>query len=300
MVLMNSERQGKIVLILWVILFANLAVAGMKIFVGTLINSGSVTADGFHSLTDGASNVVGLIGMWLASRPIDDDHPYGHGKYETLAGMAIAGMLLIVSGKIIYSAITRLAHPVMPEITTASLIVLLVTLVVNILVSVAELRQGKKLDSQILISDSLHTRSDIYVTISVLTGLIAIRLGVPPIIDPILSLLIAVLILRAAYTIFKNTSCVLVDAAVVDADKIREIVMRFDKVCNVHRIRSRGSESEKFIDLHIIVTDPEMTLSESHHLTHEIENMIRQEISGGSQVIVHIEPPQEAGLDDEE
>ena len=296
---MKDERQGKIVQMFWLILLANFAVAAVKIVMGILVNSGSVTADGFHSLTDGASNIVCLIGMRLASRPVDDDHPYGHGKFETLAGMAIAGMLLVISGKIVYGACTRFTSASVPTVSVESLVVLLVTLVINIAVAMIELRRGKKLNSQLLISDSMHTRSDIYVTISVLAGLIAIKLGIPPIIDPILSIVIAVLILHAAYEIFKNASSVLVDAAVVDADKIKELVMRLDKVTDVHHIRSRGTENEQFIDLHIW-TDPDMTVSESHALTHEIENLIRQEISASAQVIVHTEPFEVSDAKDEE
>ena len=99
---MLSNSYRKIKQVLWVILFANFVVAILKVTVGTLIKSASMTADGFHSLTDGSSNIVGLIGIRLASKPVDDDHPYGHGKFETLSSMFIAGMLIFVGGKRYY------------------------------------------------------------------------------------------------------------------------------------------------------------------------------------------------------
>ncbi|MBE3102204.1 MAG: cation diffusion facilitator family transporter, partial [Firmicutes bacterium] len=114
---MNGENFNKVRQVLWIILFANLAVAALKIIIGIIIKSSSMTADGFHSLTDGSSNIVGLVGIRLASKPIDEDHPYGHKKFETLAGLFIAGMLFFIGGKIILDAINRFTHPVIPNIS---------------------------------------------------------------------------------------------------------------------------------------------------------------------------------------
>ena len=241
---------------LCVILFANLAVAALKIVVGSLINSASMTADGFHSLSDGMSNVVGLIGIRLAMKPKDSDHPYGHNKFETLAGLFISGMLFFVGGKVIYDAIGRFQNPVELDITLPSLIAMVLTLAVNIFVSVTEYRKGKELNSPILISDSMHTRSDIYVSIGVLATLIGIKLGLPPLIDPIASLIVSGFIIHAAYEIFKENSDVLVDRSVADTEEIRKLAMSFEQVKDAHNIRSRGSHHAFFIDLHILI-DPQ-------------------------------------------
>ncbi|MGL5715515.1 MAG: cation diffusion facilitator family transporter, partial [Paraclostridium sp.] len=98
---MRYDNYKKVKQVLWIILFANLGVALLKIVVGSIINSASMTADGFHSLSDGSSNIVGLIGITLASKPIDKEHPYGHKKFEVIAGLFIGGMLLFLGGKII-------------------------------------------------------------------------------------------------------------------------------------------------------------------------------------------------------
>jgi cation diffusion facilitator family transporter len=248
-----------------------------------------MTADGFHSLTDGASNVIGLIGINFASKPVDDDHPYGHKKFETLAGLFIAGMLLFIGGKIIFSAITRFINPIVPNVTLESLITLLITLGVNIFVCTYENRQGKKLKSNILISDSLHTKSDIYVSIGVIITLICVKLGLPPIIDPIASLVVSGFILYAAYEIFKATSDVLVDKAVIDTNRVREICMEFDQVKGVHKIRSRGCENDIYIDMHLL-TEPYMSIEQSHELIHTIEKRMQNEIDENIQIITHIEP----------
>lgn len=287
--MLTTEIYQKVRQVLWVILFANLAVAILKIFIGTVINSTSMTADGFHSLTDGSSNVVGLIGIRLASKPVDEDHPYGHRKFETLTGLFISGMLFFIGGKVIVDAIGKLVNPAVPSITLASLVMLLATLCINIFVSVYEYKKGKDLGSQILISDSMHTRSDIYVSIGVLVTLVGIKIGLPPIIDPIASLVVAGFIIHAACEIFKDNSDVLVDKAAVDTEKIRDITLSFEQVKDAHKIRSRGSENDLHIDMHIM-TEPGMSVEESHRLIHGIEDKLRESINRTVQVIAHLEP----------
>lgn len=287
--LMTTDIYKKVRQVLWIILFANLGIAALKILIGLIIRSTSMTADGFHSVTDGSSNIVGLIGIRLASRPIDRDHPYGHKKFETLTGLFIAGMLFFIAGKIIIDSINRFINPVLPEITVVSLIALVVTVVVNIFVCLYEYKIGKKLSSHILISDSMHTRSDIYVSTGVLTTLICIKIGLPPVIDPIASLIVSGFILYAAYEIFRDNSDVLVDKATVDTEKIKAIAKNYQQVKDTHDIRSRGSKNDLYIDMHIM-TEPGLSVEESHLLIHNIEEEIRREINESAQVIAHIEP----------
>ena len=125
-------------------------------------------ADGFHSISDGASNIVGMIGIVMASKPKDIDHPYGHKKFET--------MLLFISFNVIKSSISKLFNPSTLEVSIESLIIILITLFINIFVASYENRQGQKLNSQLLIADSLHTKSDIFVSIGVLIALFSVNL----------------------------------------------------------------------------------------------------------------------------
>lgn len=286
---MNSTNFKKVKIVLWVILFANFLVAFLKIIVGSLIKSTSLTADGFHSLTDGSSNIVGLIGITIASRPIDKEHPYGHKKFETLAGLFIGGMLFLVGIRIIIDAINRFIKPVTIEVTLESLISLMLTLCINIFVSSYEYRQGKRLNSYILTSDSLHTRSDIFVSIGVLFTLVCVRLGALSIIDPVVSLIVSFFVIHAAYEIFKGASDILVDRAVIDTAKVEELTLEFKEVRGVHKIRSRGSEEDMYVDMHILV-DPQVSVEKSHSLMHQIEKKLQKEISDNIQVIIHIEP----------
>ena len=166
---------------------------------------------------------------------------------------------------------------------------LIATLGVNIFVCIYEYRQGTKLGSAILIADSLHTRSDVYVSLSVLLTLLGIKYGLPPIIDPIASLVVVGFIIKAALQIIRSTSDVLVDAAVADSDTIRDITLGFPEVRGVHDIRSRGTERDLYIDMHVLL-EPEMGIAASHDLCHAVEQKICQELKVRARVMIHIEP----------
>src|SRR5690554_7618457 len=130
---MEEKNFHKIRQVLFLILLANLLVAALKIIIGSIIKSAIITADGFHSLSDGSSNIIGLIGIHFAAKPVDEDHPYGHHKYEVLAGLFISVMLFFAAGKVVFDAVKRFIQPVTPEITIESLVVLILTLAVNII-----------------------------------------------------------------------------------------------------------------------------------------------------------------------
>ncbi|HBF0729444.1 TPA: cation transporter [Clostridioides difficile] len=283
------DNYKKVKQVLWIILFANFVVALLKIIIGNQIKSYSMTADGFHSLSDGASNIVGLIGIFFASKPKDKNHPYGHKKFEIITSLFISGMLFVIAIKIILSAVLRIANPVVPAITIESLIALIITLFINIFVCMYEYRIGTKLNSYVLISDSLHTRSDIFVSLGVLVTLVGVKLGFPVIIESIVPIIISAFIIYSAYGIFRPSIGILVDRVAVDEDYIKEIVFEFNEVRDVHNIRSRGSKSSIYIDMHVMV-DPFISVEQSHDLTHKIEKQIQEEINENAQVIVHIEP----------
>lgn len=283
------DNYKKVKQVLWIILFANFAVALLKIIIGNQIKSYSMTADGFHSMSDGASNIVGLIGIFFASKPKDKNHPYGHKKFEIITSLFISGMLFVIAIKIILSAVSRISNPITPSITIESLIALIITLFINIFVCIYEYRIGTKLNSYVLISDSLHTRSDIFVSLGVLITLVGVKLGFPVIIESIVPIIISAFIIYSAYGIFRPSIGILVDRVAVDEDYIREIVFEFNEVRDVHNIRSRGSKSSIYIDMHVMV-DPFISIEQSHDLTHKIEKQIQEEINENAQVIVHIEP----------
>lgn len=286
---MVSDNYKKVNQVLSIILFANLGVALLKIIIGSSVKSASMTADGFHSLSDGTSNIIGLIAIFFASRPKDENHPYGHKKIEAIASLIIGLMLLFIAVKIIFTAFYNLQNPVELSINALSLIVMVITLGINIFVSTYEYRVGKELNSQFLISDSIHTRSDIFISIGVLFTLLGVRLGLPSIVDPIVSLAVSGFIINSSYEVLKSSIGILIDRAAVDKSMIKELVFEFNEVKDVHNIRSRGSKNDLHIDMHIMV-DPFISVEESHKLAHRIEKEIKTELNPNTQVIVHIEP----------
>jgi cation diffusion facilitator family transporter len=283
-----EQRYRKIRWILICVLFLNWGVAAAKLLYGWLTRSASMTADGFHSFSDGSSNIIGLIGIWIASRPIDETHPYGHKKYETLASIGISILLFLVCLNVVREAILRLLHPVIPQVSVGSFFVMGVTLAINIVVMVYENRAGIALKSDILISDALHTRADILTSSSVIITLIGVRLGAL-VLDPIASLLIAGFIAYAGVEILKEGSRVLSDGVAIPIEAIEKIVLAIRGVKECHQIRSRGRGDDIHIDLHVLV-DPEMDVHRAHHLSYAIENKIKRDFRGVTDVVVHMEP----------
>lgn len=289
-----NEKTKKVQWILAVILVANMAVATIKIIFGTLIQSTSMTADGFHSLTDGTSNIIGLISVRLAGTPNDPSHPYGHEKIETLSSLVIAAFLLSIGIKVVKEAIVAFQQPHIINVTTSSLVVMLLTLATNIFVTTYERRKGNELGSSFLIADASHTASDIFVTIGVLIGLVGVKLGLPPVIDPIISLVVAGFIFHAAWEIFYDNSHVLIDGKALEEEDIRQCAAVFPDVKEIHEIRSRGTKDAPYVDMHIKV-DSSLCISEAHNLSHLIELCIKEKLAPNASVIVHVEP-----LDDDE
>jgi len=249
----------------------------------------SMTADGFHSLSDGASNIIGLIGISIASKPRDKEHPYGHKKYETFFSLGIVAMLALFSFNLIEESIKRLFHPLTPQIDMRSFVVMIVTLIINLLVMNYEYRKGVALKSDILISDSMHTKADIFTSISVIIALMVIKLGYPAF-DPIATIIIALFIAYAGFGIVKQSSKVLCDTAViVDVKKIVDIVLKIPGVKTCHKIRTRGRPDDIYIDLHVLV-NADMHMQEAHKISYTIEEAIKKNIPEVSDVVVHMEP----------
>lgn len=273
--------------VLLIILVLNLAVSLAKLLYGWSTNSLSMVSDGFHSLFDATSNVIGVVGIILASRPPDPSHPYGHSKFETFSSLGIAVLLFVTCFEILQSAWDRFLNPTVPEITIISFLVMGVTIAVNITVSWYENRKGQELGSSILIADSMHTRSDIYASLVVIGGFVLIKLGFT-LADPLISLLIVVLIARMGIRIIRQSSDVLLDRAPLSEDIIKEVVCQLPEVKDCHRIRSRGVASEIYVDLHITL-DACYSINEAHRIAHQAEDKLKSSIPGVQDVVVHVE-----------
>ncbi len=286
---MMEQHYRSVKRILILILMLNWAVAFAKVIYGILSRCASMTADGFHSLSDGASNIIGLAGITFACLPKDKDHPYGHKKYETFFSLGIAGLLFLLAFNIIKESLDRFLNPVLPQVGFQNFGIMIITVAVNFWVMNYEHRKGKELKSDFLVADSMHTKADIFTSFSVIVTLVAIKLGYP-IFDPIVTILIAFFIGAAAYAIVRESSRVLCDTAVIMDDKrIADIVLGVKGVKTCHKIRTRGRPDDINVDLHVQV-DPQMHIDEAHRISFHIEEAIKKEIPEVSDVVVHMEP----------
>jgi cation diffusion facilitator family transporter len=208
--------------ILIIIFVLNLLVALAKGCWGLYTGSLSMTSDGLHSLFDASSNIIGLVGIWMASRPPDKEHPYGHSKFETFASLGIAVLLFATCIQIIIAAMDRFLNPSVPDVTELSFVIMGTTLAINVGISAYEYSIGKKLKSSILVADSMHTRSDVYASIGVIVGLAAVKMGYP-VADPIIALLITGLIFLTGFEIIKDSSKILLDKALIEEKRHIEV-----------------------------------------------------------------------------
>jgi cation diffusion facilitator family transporter len=249
----------------------------------------AVLGDAAHSSVDALNNVVALAALHVAAAPPDEEHPYGHAKFETLGALVVTSFLSITAYELVMDAASRLLHggdrPVLGPLTFA---LLGATMVVNLAVAAAENRAASRLGSEILAADAKHTAADVWVTVSVIGGLGLVALGWEDA-DAWLALAVAVLIARAAYQILRGAVPHLVDHRAVEADRIRTFVRGIPGIEGVTEIRSRGRlESEAFAELTVTV-DGTLTVEEGHEIADRVERRLREE-GGFVGVVVHVEP----------
>ena len=234
---------------------------------------------------------MGLIAARAAQKPPDEDHPYGHRKYETLAAAGIFVFLLLVVVEVARAALARFAGGPSPRVTAASFAVMMVTLAVNLIVVRYESGEGRRLGSELLVADAMHTKSDVMTSCAVLVSLVAVTLGYP-VLDPVGGLFIAAFIARTGWLIARDTSRVLSDRVVLSEEDIRRVVMEVPEVVGCHQIRSRGSSDYIFVDLHVWFHGS-TTLYEAHRLSHVVKDRILSKYPQVADAIIHIEPPPE-------
>jgi cation diffusion facilitator family transporter len=285
-----NDRYASVGRVLVRVLLLNLTVALAKLGFGYFSGAVSVLSDGFHSLIDASSNVVGLIGIRAASQPPDEDHPYGHRKYETVASTVFMGFAALVVLEVLRNAYNHLSGGV-PEhsITLASFAVMLVTVAVNLFVIWYETREGKRLSSEMLLADAMQTRADVWSSLTVIVALVGARLGYP-LLDPLAALVVAAFIAYGGYQIFHTTTGILSDRVVMLDKDVELVVMSVPGVLGCHQIRTRGSEDHVFLDLHVWLP-AEMRLDEAHHLSHIVKDKLMARYPQIGDAIIHIEPP---------
>lgn len=284
----SRDRNTRVRRVLLGLLVANLAVVGAKFVVGFRTGSLGVLGDAVHSSVDAMNNVLALAVIWVAAREPDEEHPYGHEKFETLGALAIVVFLSITGFELVKGAVARLfAGPTPLEISPVDLGVLVATLATNAVITTYEARRGRQLQSDILLADAAHTRADVFITIGVLVGVVAATQGFWYV-DSIMALLVAAAIVFITYGIVARSVPVLVDQHAVSPDAIRRAAEAIDGVERAYAIRSRGVPDRRFAEITIAVR-ADQTVEAAHEIADRVERHLRGALRL-HEVLVHVEP----------
>lgn len=283
-----ADRATQVRRVLLGLLLANLVVVGAKLGVGVAAHSLAVLGDTLHSAVDALNNVLALVVVRVASKEPDEEHPYGHGKFETLGALLIVGFLSITCFELVRGAIGRLAqsHPA-PSPSEVQLAILVATLGINTLVAWYENRRGHELASHLLIADASHTKSDVLITVGVLIGLLLARRGWWWA-DPAIAIVIAGLIVRVAYRILQESIPELVDQRAVETAAIRDAAQDVGGVKSAYGIRSRGSANIRYAEVTIAV-DGQANVQAAHAIADQVEERLKRDLAL-NEVTVHVEP----------
>jgi cation diffusion facilitator family transporter len=283
-------RHAAVSQVLVRVLLLNVGVAIVKIAFGYLSGAVSILSDGFHSLTDASSNIVGLVGVRAAGRPPDEDHPYGHRKYETVAAASITAFLMLVVLEILRNAFNHLSGRTdHPDISSLGFIVMAITMAINIVVVRYESAEGKRLGSEMLMADAMQTRGDVWTSLAVIAALGGARAGLP-VLDPLAAIAVAGFIGYSGFQIATATTKILSDRIVMSEGDIEQVVLAVPGVLGCHHIRTRGSTDHVFLDLHVWLP-PAMALTDAHDLSHVVKDRLMMRYPQIADAIIHIEPP---------
>jgi cation diffusion facilitator family transporter len=267
---------------------ANLVLVVVKGGVGLVGGSSVLVADAVHSLSDLASDAVALFSLRIAAKPPDEDHPYGHGRYETLGMAVLAVVLLGAAVGIAWDAWGRFGRT--DEPAAIALWAAGLSIAVKEALFQVTLRVGQRHDSPLVMTNAWHHRSDALSSVAALAGIAGARMGFP-ILDPAAAVVVAALIAKMALSLMSDAIREFTDAA-LQRDMLRELgagVRRLPGVVNLHELRARRMGARVLVDLHVEV-DGSTTVSDGHQVAERVRQFVFREYAGISEVLVHIDP----------
>jgi cation diffusion facilitator family transporter len=263
----------------------------MKVVASIITGSISIRADAVHSLIDLFGVAVGYIGVKISDKPADEQHPFGHGKAENIAGVVIAALIFIAAGIIAYQAITRLINGATVELVTVGIYVTAAAIVINTVISWYAMRVARATDSLALEASARDMLADVLSSAAVLVGLILVRLTGITILDPIVALLVAIIIVRTAFLTMKKSFGGLIDVKLPEEEEriIRSSILEHsDQVVAFHALRTRKAGSQRYIDLHLVMPK-NSNVEEAHRMCDHLEQDIEKRLSR-TNVTIHVEP----------
>lgn len=277
----------------FVTIIGNILLSVMKLIAGFIAHSNAMISDAIHSASDVFSTFVVIIGIKLASKKADKEHPYGHERLECVAAIVLSMVLFITGFGIGTAALKNITSGDYNNIAVPGILAL-VAAIVSIVSKEAMYwytrYNAKRIDSSALMADAWHHRSDAFSSIGALIGIAGARLGFP-IMDSIASLIIFVFIIKAAYDIFKDAIDKMVDHACDDdtVNQIRECVMKHEDVLGIDMLQTRIFGNKIYVDLEI-ATDGSYTLSKAHTIAESVHDDIEKSFPKVKHIMVHVNP----------
>lgn len=271
-------------------IFSNSILIIFKLIAGIFMGSISVISEALHSGIDLLASIIAFFSIREASKVPDDEHPFGHGKYENVSGFVEAILIFLAAILIIYEAVKKISHGATIENTGAGIIVMLVATLANFIISMLLLKIAKKTDSIALEADGMHLLTDVFTSMGVLVGLVLVRFTGLKIIDPIAALLVAILIIKTSIDMTKKSIVDLVDSKLPEEEvnRILDIISNYPQIKTYHKLRTRKSGQRREVDIHLKLDDS-TTLTEAHSLCNAVEQDIKA-LFPECYVLIHIEP----------
>lgn len=269
---------------------ANVILSAIKVIVGFLGKSNAIIADGVHSLSDVFSTVVAMIGIRLADKDDDENHPYGHEKIEPVMGKILANILLITAILIGYSAVQSILKEDYSIPSRIAIYAALLSIVVKEWMYQYTAKGAKKIESSALMADAWHHRTDSLSSVGSLIGVVGAIMGYP-IMDPIASIIIAILVAKVAIDIYLQSVRDLIDSAADEetVKDIRKIILGTGGVIRIDELKTRRHANKLYVDVEISV-DKNLNVSQSHRIAEDVHNNIEKDIRKVKHCMVHVNP----------
>lgn len=269
---------------------SNTVLVILKLVVGLLTGAVSIVSEAAHSAVDLIAALIAFYAVKKSSKPPDEDHAYGHGKFENLSAAIEAVLIILAALWIVYEAISKLQSPHQPEMLEYGIVVMAISIGVNYWVSGRLLTVARETDSHALEADALHLRADIWTSVGVLAGLSIMKVTGLVWIDPVIAIAVSVIVFKAGYEMTRKSLYELTDISLPEEEEalIREILNSHPDVINFHQLRTRRSGSRRLIDVHLVL-NKNMHLNKAHAICDQLEAVITVEL-GNCDVVIHIEP----------
>jgi cation diffusion facilitator family transporter len=269
---------------------SNTTLVVVKLVTGFLSGSVSIIAEAIHSANDLLASLIALISVRIAERPPDNEHPYGHGKAESIAAGIEALLIIGAAVWIIVEALQRMVRQQPVEHLGWGALVMMLSVVLNTLVARYLFRVAREEDSPALEADAHHLATDVYTSLGVTVGLIVVWLTGWYVLDPLVAMVVALLILRIGFTLTIRSLHHLMDSRLplTEVSLIEEILNGETRIHSWHNLRTRKSGNTRHIDLHIVFRN-DATLLEAHQVADELEKRIERELAP-AHVVIHVDP----------